>query len=257
MGADRDGDISGKVSIVCPDTLADAVARTVSSCYRDSRLLPGATLPPLQRLVRLKKRNNLVHALRGTDDESHGRMDSLLAQDDGARESGSPPVRLRPRPCALRSLPPLSLCRLRTAGGAGSCARPTRECPAPSTASTSPGYVRSDSGRSWKADSGCCTDRCSSPTSASPLRASGRVRPSRVRWATNQPRRTGSRFATSVLGSGIYLRRLKAGIANPVPAWRRGVISSVELAAMWHVPRRRAHGGEEDAGRLASRTRAG
>ncbi len=34
----------------------------------------------------------------------------------------------------------------------------------------------------------------------------------------------------------LYLSRLRRGVGNPLPGWRRGVLSSIELAGLWQLP---------------------
>jgi hypothetical protein len=38
----------------------------------------------------------------------------------------------------------------------------------------------------------------------------------------------------------LYLRRIDRGLSNPLPAWRRGILSAAELAYLWQAPRMRA-----------------
>ena len=35
---------------------------------------------------------------------------------------------------------------------------------------------------------------------------------------------------------GLYRRRIERGEGNPWPSWRKGVLASTELAALWHLP---------------------
>ena len=234
-GADCEGDISGQLSIVCPTHLADVIAGTFSACYRDGRLLRGAALPPVHRLVRLKKRNNLVRALRGMDDDSHRLMDSLLAQMTAL---GSPTViqfvcvptpamfdRYRRSRCAAferRAERGHALDNSRAPGGVdGLDLTGLRSF---GLGQKLEGALRVLRGPLFFSDirvAGASVGACTSIASA-------------LREESAAENRLAIRNVR--LSTGIYLRRLKAGIANPLPAWRRGVISSVELAAMWHVP---------------------
>lgn len=50
------------------------------------------------------------------------------------------------------------------------------------------------------------------------------------------------RVSYPLLRAGIYRRRIASAANNPLPSWRRGVLSASELATLWALPRQRVRG---------------
>ena len=223
---DAEGDLSGQLSIVCPDFLADAVAGTFSACYRDSRLMRGGALPAMSRVVRLKKHNNLVRALREMDDESHRLMDSLLAQMTAL---GSPAM------IQFACVPtPAVFDRYRRSRYAAFERRAERghslvDARVPGLRSFGLGQELEGGLRVLHRPLFFIDIRVAAPTMGACISIAGTLR-----GESAAENRLVIRHV--MLRTALYLRRIAAGLANPIPGWRRGVFSSVEVAGMWHVP---------------------
>jgi hypothetical protein len=227
MGRDREGDLSGQLSVVCPAHLADAIAGTFTACYRDSRLVTGATLPPVTRVVRLKKHYNLVRALRETDErDGHMLMDSVLAQMTSLGGSAVVQFACVPTPSLYD--------RLRRSRYAAFERRAERghllvDARVPGLRSFGLGQELEGGLRVLHRPLFFTDIRVAAQSVGACTAIAGTLR-----GGTAAENRLVIRNV--IMRTGVYLRRLMAGVANPVPPWRRGVISSVELAAMWHVP---------------------
>ena len=59
---------------------------------------------------------------------------------------------------------------------------------------------------------------------------------SRARSAASRAPRTGSSSAARPSAAGCTRAGSRRAVGNPLPSWSRGVISSSELAGLWHLP---------------------
>ena len=223
---DAEGDLSGQLSIVCPDYLADAVAGTFSACYRDSRLMRGGALPAMSRVVRLKKHNNLVRALREMDDESHRLMDSLLAQMTGLDSPAMIQFACVPTPAVFDRYRRSRYAAFERSAERGHSLVDAR---VPGLRSFGLGQELEGGLRVLHRPLFFIDIRVAAPTMGACISIAGTLR-----GESAAENRLVIRHV--MLRTALYLRRIAAGLANPIPGWRRGVFSSVELAGMWHVP---------------------
>ncbi|MQA75216.1 MAG: hypothetical protein GEU88_12870 [Solirubrobacterales bacterium] len=74
-----------------------------------------------------------------------------------------------------------------------------------------------------------CDIRVGAETQATARQIAGVVQGATKEQNELRPRHT-------VVRRGLYARRIRRGLANPLPSWRRGVVSSAELACLWRLP---------------------
>jgi hypothetical protein len=223
---DAEGDLSGQMSIVCPDYLAEAVAGTFSACYRDSRLVLGGALPPASRVVRLKKHNNLVRALGQMDDEAHKLMDSLLAQMTALESPAVVQFACTPTPALFDRYRRWRYAEFERRAERGHVLVDAR---VPGLRSFGLGQELEGGLRVLHRPLFFTDIRVAGPTMRAATSVAGTLRGESA--AENR-----LAIRNVQLRTALYLGRIAAGTANPIPGWRRGVVSSVELAAMWHLP---------------------
>jgi hypothetical protein len=224
---DAGGQFAGTLSLVCPSSLRRSFEGALLGCYPDSRLVRGTAPPPLRRVVRLKKRSHFVRALRPFELEGRNLMDSTLSQMAALREPSVVQYALTPTP----SLFDRYSRRRFTA-------------------------VERDSMNEFWDDPRRPGQR--SQVLARELEGGLRVQHRPLFFTDIRVAATGRAACDAVAGTlrgesagenrlvvrcmhaagrrALYLRRLVAGVGNPIPGWRRGVLASSELATLWHLP---------------------
>ncbi len=228
MAPDSEGDRAARLSVVCPEGMADGLEGSLLACYPDSRLLRGGqSLPPVRRIVRLKKRHTFVWALR-TDSEGIDRnaMDALLTQMSSVPDTAIVQYALTPTAALFDSY---SRSRFNSLERGAESAR--RFDPA------SPG-LRSEV-FSAELQGGLSVQH--RPLFFADIRVAAttlsgcRLIAGALRGASGAENRLVERTLRP-LRAGLYMRRMRNGVGNPIPSWNRGVLSSTEVAVLWQLP---------------------
>ena len=224
---DAEGDWSGHVSVVCPIADQKAIEGGLLSCYRDAKLTAddSPAPPPATSVFRLKKRSHFVRTLRIPLEHQPTTVDSVLRQMASSGEAALLQFALVPSLLWFDR------------------------------------YARRHYRKQEHSLSPLLFDAEPPPRSevvSAELRAGLEVqhRPlffADVRIAASDPLSCQA-IAGVVRGEAVgenrlvvrhmrpwgrgplYLRRIHAGLANPLPNWRRGVLSCTELANLWHLP---------------------
>ena len=220
-----EGSLTSRLSIVCPADMVGAVEGTLGACYPDSKLVQGGSVPPVERVVRLKKRYRFVAALRGFEEERRNPVDAVLRQ---TATIGCPCVvqyAVTPTPALFDRVSRRSFtsqerrresARIFDEGDPGLREEAFKQ--------ELIGGLRVQHHPLFFADI-----RVAAPSLDACLALAGTLRGTSA--AENRL------VVRHMLGrSGLYLKRIRAGLANPLPGWRRGVLSSAELATLWHLP---------------------
>jgi hypothetical protein len=217
-----------KLAVVCPERLMAAVEGALLGCYPDSRLVrEPLRLPAVTTVVRLKKRFTLVRALRTIDEEQRRPVDSVFSNMESLGRPAVVQFALTPAPGFFDRYAHWRF---------GSAERSSER--ARSIDPREPG-MRSEllgqelqGGLRVQHHSLFFTEIRVAATSHADCMAIAGV----VRGESAAENRLVVRYPRAWARGPLYLRRLRAGIGNPVPGWRRGVCSSAELAALWHFP---------------------
>jgi hypothetical protein len=222
-----DGRLVGRISIVCPDELQTAVEGTLLACYPDSRVLPGEPLPELRRLVRLKKRHLFVRALRSLEEQGRNVVDATLGQMAALDGPSVVQYSLAPTPALFDRY---SRWRYSSVERDSEGAR-VFDPSAPGLRSEVLGQELEGGLRVQHRPLFFCDIRVAS----SSLRACTAIAGT-LRGESAAENRLVIRHTHRVGRGPRFLRRLREGSCNPLPGWRRGVLSSSELSALWHSP---------------------
>jgi hypothetical protein len=219
---------SVRLTVVCPEELAERIEGSLLGCYPDSRLMKGPQgLPPVRRVIRLKKRFAFVRALRGSEAARGDVVDAVLNQMAQLGENAVLQYALVPTPALFDRW-----ARRRFAAEERASEAVRVEDPA------SPG-LRSEV-LSRELEGGLRVQH--HPLFFGELRAAAETYrgceavAGIVRGSTAGENRLVERYMRPFARSRLYLWRLRAGVANPIPGWRLGVYSSDELAALWRLP---------------------
>ncbi|HET6507074.1 MAG TPA: replication-relaxation family protein [Baekduia sp.] len=226
MAPDAEGDRTARLSVVCPEEFAETIEGSLLACYPDSRLVRGTqALPPVHEVVRMKKRYSFVRALRGGEDEEGKVIDVVLSQMDRVGETAVVQYALTPTPAWLDHYSRWRFGARERDAGAAAARDPAN-----------PG-VRSE-------------------VLAAELQGGLRVQ-HRALFFTEIRIAAGSYGACRAIAGALrgacaaenrlverhmrvrrelYLGRLREAVGNPLPGWRREVLSSGELAGLWQLP---------------------
>lgn len=223
---DAEGDWSGHLSIVCPIQEVKAIEGSLLSCYRDAKLVHDDTAPiPHETVFRLKKRQHFVRALRTPDGDRSSAMDSVLRQMAGSGEPVVLQFALVPAPLWFDRY---SRRRFhhheRSLDGPFGDGGPPRRSELVSAELQ--GALQVQHRPLFFTDI-----RVGAETSAACTAIAGVVRGEAV-----GENHLVVRHMHPWARGPLYLRRLHAGTGNPIPSWRRGVLSSTELTMLWHLP---------------------
>src|SRR5581483_11924649 len=224
MAPDASGEFNGELAIVCPRDLASSIEGSLLACYPDSRLVRGdSQLPHLSAVVRLKKRHGFVRALRNREEQQATLVDNVLNVMASLRAPAVLQYTLVPAPALFDRY-----ARSRY----GSLERSSESMPrtlAPRSellGQELEGGLRVQHHPLFFADI-----RIAAPTYQDCRAIAGAVR-----GGSGAENRLVERRLRSAGRSELYIRRLHAGVGNPVPGWRKGVLSSEELAGLWQLP---------------------
>jgi hypothetical protein len=220
---DAEGDWSGYLSIVCPFDDVKAIEGSLLACYRDANLVTEEFKPlPHETIFRLKKRGHFVRALRtpAPGDRSTS-IDAVLRQ---MASSGEPVV-------VQFSLVPTPQWFDRYSRGRfryeeGSLGDPSQQSRSAVLAAELQGGLQVQHRSLFFTDiriAASSVDACTAIAGVVRGEAAGE---NHLVVRHMQPWARGP----------LYLRRLHAGTGNPLPSWRRGVLSCTELATVWHLP---------------------
>ena len=223
---DDEGDWSGHLSVACPIQDVKAIEGSLLSCYRDAKLVPDDTPPPdATSVFRLKKRVHFVRALRTPEEERPTNVDSVLRQMASSGEGAVLQFALVP---SLLLFDRYS--RRRYRHHEQSLENPFVETERPRHSEVVAAELRS--GLHVQHRPLFFTDiRIAAATPASCQAIAGVVRGEAV-----GENRLVVRHMHPWARGPLYLRRIHAGVGNPIPSWRRGVLSCTELANLWHLP---------------------
>jgi hypothetical protein len=228
MEYEQPGRPRGRLTVVCPEDLQRAVAGALLGCYRDSRLeVEPEELPSLRQLVRLKKRKSFVWALDDPHPGGPNMVDTVLSQMTSVGEAAVLQYALTPTPAVFDSY---SRSRLAAAERERQSARAVN----PRDPGLQSEIVNQELESALRVQHRPLffTEIRVAAMSYAGCRAIAGV----VRGESGAENRLVER-RTRVLGRrSLYLRRLSTGVGNPLPSWRRGVLSSTELARLWQLP---------------------
>jgi Replication-relaxation len=218
-----------RLMLACPDEpwLAAALDGRLVACYRDTRLVNGEGGPfTVGQMIRLKKRRSFTTRLETPDRYDQSLVDGLVATMSAAGEPCTIQYALTPAPASFDRFARwmfrseerhLEQARVRAEGG-------------------DPG-VRSEVAQQ-ELEGGLELQhrplffadlRVAASSYATARRVAGTIRGG----SSGENRLVERRIR---LRRRLYVRRMTRAIGNPLPSWSRGVVSSSELAGLWHVP---------------------
>jgi hypothetical protein len=231
---DAGGDLAATLSVVCPRSLATAVEGALMGCYPNTRLEAEDVLPRVGRLVRLKKRYHFVRALRSHELGSHHPIDSLLGQMDALDVPSVIQYALTPTPALFDRF---SRSRFRKIERDAE-AMHSYDARFPGLRSEVIGRELEGGLRVQHHPLFFCDIRVAAASSRACLAVAGTLR-----GESGAENRLVARHMHGLGRRGLYLRRLRRGVGNPVPGWRQGVLSSIEVGALWQLPSPALKGG--------------
>jgi len=227
MAPDAEGDRTARLAVVCPVEFAGTIEGSLLACYPDSRLVRGEqALPPVREVVRMKKRHSFVRALRGPEEEDEAKVvDAVLGQMDRVGETAVVQYVLTPTPALFDRYSRWRFSR--------------REQDALSAQVRNPSHpgVRSEV-LSQELRGGLRVQHralyFTEIRIAAASYAGCRAIAGTLRGASAGENRLVERHMR--VRRDLYLRRIGAAVGNPIPGWRREVMSSGELASLWQLP---------------------
>ncbi len=220
-----DGILVGRLSIVCPAELQQAVTGTLRACYPNSSLTAGGELEVPPRVLRLKKRHNFVEALREMEEPRRNVVDATLQQMTALGEPSMVQIALTPTPAFFDRVSRRRFMR-----------HERRYESARNFDPSDPG-LRSEALRQELVGGMRVQHR---PLFFTDIRIGAATRPAcsaiagTIRGESAGENRLVPRIPVGM--TDVYRRRMEIGLGDPVPDARRGVLSSIEAATLWHVP---------------------
>lgn len=226
MAPDAEGDRTARLSVVCPEEFAETIEGSLLACYPDSRLVRGAQgLPPVHEVIRMKKRYSFVRALRGGEDEEGKVIDVVLSQMDRVGETAVVQYALTPTPAWLDHYSRWRFgARERDAGAAAARDPANPGVRSEVLAAELQGGLRVQHRALFFTEI-----RIAAGTYGACRAIAGALR-----GACAAENRLVERHMR--VRRDLYLGRLRAAVGNPLPGWRREVLSSGELAGLWQLP---------------------
>jgi hypothetical protein len=226
MAPDAEGDRTARLSVVCPEEFAETIEGSLLACYPDSRLVRGTqALPPVHEVIRMKKRYSFVRALRGGEDEEGKVIDVVLSQMDRVGETAVVQYALTPTPAWLDHYSRWRFgARERDAGAAAARDPANPGVRSEVLAAELQGGLRVQHRALF------FTEIRIAAASYGGCRAIAGA----LRGACAAENRLVERHMR--VRRELYLGRLRAAVGNPLPGWRREVLSSGELAGLWQLP---------------------
>jgi hypothetical protein len=229
MGRDGSGELEGRLSMVCPEAVADSVAGTLAGCYSDTRLTrETAPLPEVERIIRLKKRHSFVRALRSPEEEEGERnlVDPLLGQMEAVGPSVFQ-LTLTPTPAFFDRYS-------RWRYGSVERASSTAAAINPADPGLRSEVLREELKGGLRVQHNplfFCELRVAAATYRDCVAIAGTMR-----GESGAENRLLERYMRPWARGPLHLRRLRDAVGNPLPSWRKGVFSSAEVSGLWHLP---------------------
>ncbi|MGI8779812.1 MAG: hypothetical protein ACR2L8_06520, partial [Solirubrobacteraceae bacterium] len=226
---DGQGGLEGRLIVAAPPELMTGLEGSLRACYPDGRLIDRDVAPGgVAEVVRLKKRFGFIQALR-TPDDHDGRnvVDAVLGQMAALGAPAVVQLAIVPTPAFFdRRSRRLFRARERSAER-GRATNPAQ-----------PGLRSQVLGR--ELEGGLAVQhrplffvdvRVGAPTYRACQAIAGTLR-----GESGAENRLVERHMRPWGRGPLYRARLRDAVANPLPSWRLGVLSSSELAALWHLP---------------------
>jgi hypothetical protein len=227
MVRDEEGRLEGRMGIVCPVDKLDAFAAAMRGCYPDSRLTASDPVAGIERVIRLKKRFLFVQPLACPEEYDGSVADIVFNQMANTGQEAIVQYVLTPSPGAFD----------RWSRGRYK-ARERRSAQARAVNPADPGLQSELLASELRG--GLFVQhhtlffaevRVGAPTLAAARDVAAALRGTSVGVNRLVERRM------RPLGRGpLYRARTEAAAGNPVPSWRHGVLSSAEIAGLWHLP---------------------
>jgi hypothetical protein len=228
VGPDAEGAFAARLTLVCPVDLISSLEGSLFACYPDSQLAPTSDpLPAVSRIVRLKKRQVFVWALRRPDPRQRGVMDAVLNQMASLGQTAVLQYVLVPTPALFDRYSRRRFSAIERNSEAARATDPGQ-----------PGLRSEVLGQELEGG----LDIQHRPLFFAEIRiASTGYREAAaiaggLRGESAAENRLVERFMRPWGRGSLYLRRLAAGIGNPIPGWHRGVLSSTEICSLWQLP---------------------
>jgi hypothetical protein len=229
MAGDTEGDRTACLSIVCPEALIESMEGSLLACYPDSRLVRDQDgLPPIASVIRLKKRNGFVWALRPPpEEEGRNFIDAVLIQMTSVPGTAVVQYALTPTPSMFDRH---ARRRFRSNERRGQKAYVLDP--------SAPGLRSMVIGEELKG--GLIVQH--RPLFFADIRVAAgsyevcRAIAGTIRGMSAGENRLVERRMRRWARGPLYLARMRVGIGNPCPGWRRGVLSSTEVSGMWQLP---------------------
>ncbi|MBA2523577.1 MAG: hypothetical protein H0V25_09660, partial [Solirubrobacterales bacterium] len=198
------------------------------SCYPDATLNRNAGAPAeIERVIRLKKRLPFIQALRALTDEEPNMIDSLLNQMVSLEQDSIAQYSFVPTPAFFDRVS-----RWRYAAEERSIESRRGINPNNPGLKSQVSHAELEGGLRVQNRPLFFTDiRVGAATYQGARAIAGSVR-----GVSAGENRLVERYMRPSFRGPLYVKRIKRGIANPFPSFRKGVLSSVELAGLWHLP---------------------
>lgn len=226
VAPDAEGDRSARLTLVCPEELVEGIEGSLLACYPDSRLRRGGqALPPVSRVVRLKKRQTFVRALRGAEDDERQAVDAVLSQMGSAGQTSIVQYALTPAPALFDVYSRWRYGRLEHVAADAHVRNPAK----PGLRSEVLGRELEGGLRIQHRALFFCDLRVAAEDEAGCAAVAGALRGASAAENRLVERRMRVRRE-------LYLERMRTAVGNPLPSWRRGVLSSGELAGLCALP---------------------
>ncbi|ADB49877.1 P-loop NTPase family protein [Conexibacter woesei] len=226
VAPDAEGDRSARLTLVCPEELVDGIEGSLLACYPDSRLRRGGqALPPVSRVVRLKKRQTFVRALRGAEDDERQAVDAVLSQMGSVAQTSIVQYALTPAPALFDVYSRWRYGRLEHVAADAHVRNPSKA----GLRSEVLGRELEGGLRIQHRALFFCDLRVAAEDDAGCAAVAGALR-----GASSAENRLVERRMR--IRRELYLDRLRTAVGNPLPSWRRGVLSSGELAGLCALP---------------------
>jgi hypothetical protein len=225
MTPDPSGELNGELAIVCPRELAPSIEGSLLACYPDSHLVRrDSQLPDVSAVIRLKKRHGFVRALRNREELQATLVDNVLNVMASLKAPAVLQYTLVPAPAVFDRFSRWRYGSLERSGEPTADRRPPPRSEA--LGQELEGGLRVQHHPLFFADIRI----------AARSYGESRAIAGAVRGASGAENRLVERRLRSAGRSDLYLRRLYAGVGNPIPSWRKSVVSSEELSGLWQLP---------------------
>jgi hypothetical protein len=225
---DTDGELEVQLGLVLPEQSARVLERSLHACYPDTRLVERPQPPARpRRVIRLKKRYDFIRRLRTPRDYGPPLMDALLSQLAGLEGAACVQYVLTPAPAFFDRV---SRHLYRASEAAVERAR--------ASDAGDPG-LRSEL-VSQELEGGLAVQHrrlffAELRVGAHSYRAARAVAGT-LRGESSAENQLVERYMRPYGQGPLYARRMRRALGDILPDWRRGVLSSLELAGLWQLP---------------------